>query len=187
MGFVIAFSGCVSDGPRPCRKGGHFDEAAVVPLVQRLHAAVQFGRSAGEIRRDDEARAIWRTVYPQFSEGKPGLLGAVISRAEAQVMRLACLYALQDQSCVVTADHLMAALALWEYCEASATYIFGQRLGHPIADELLTALRKQPSGMTCRAIRDWFGRNRKAQEISLGPSSARRPFGHQPHAEAGAF
>ena len=80
-------------------------------------------------------------------------------------MRLACLYALQDMSYVVRPEHLMAALALWQYCEASARYIFGQRLGDPVADELLTALRNHPDGMTRTNIRDWFGRNRKAYEI----------------------
>jgi hypothetical protein len=149
-------------------EGGHFDETALAPLIQGLHQAVQFGRGAGELKRDEGARANWQAVYPELSEGKPGLLGAVISRAEAQVMRLACLYALQDMSYVVTTDHLTAALAVWEYCEASARYIFGQRLGDPIADELLTALRKHPTGMTRTEIRDWFGRNRKAHEIDRG-------------------
>ena len=129
---------------------------------------MKFSRSVGEIKRDEGARAIWREVYAELSEGKPGLLGAVISRAEAQVMRLACLYALQDMSYVVRPEHLKAALALWEYCEASARYIFGQRLGDPIADELRTALSKHPNGMTRTEIRDWFGRNRKAFEIDRG-------------------
>jgi len=149
-------------------EGGQFDEGALLPLVQTLHQAVQFGRSVGELVRDEETRAMWRQVYPALSEGKPGLLGAVISRAEAQVMRLACLYALQDMSYVVRPEHLTAALALWEYCEASARYIFGQRLGDPIADELLTALRSHPDGMTRTEIRDWFGRNRKSHEINRG-------------------
>lgn len=149
-------------------EGGSLDEAALEPIIQRLRQAVQFGRSAGELKRDEAARDIWRKVYPALSEGKPGLLGAVLSRAEAQVTRLACLYALQDKSYVVTQGHLMAALALWEYCEASAKYIFGQRLGDPIADELLQALQKHPNGMTRTEIRDWFGRNRKAAEIDRG-------------------
>ena len=149
-------------------EGGHFDEAAMAPITQRLNKAICFGRAAKELKRDDGARASWQAVYPELSEGKPGLLGAVISRAEAQVMRLACLYALQDMSYVVTTDHLTAALALWEYCEASAKFIFGQRLGDPIADELVTALRKHPNGMTRTEIRDWFGRNRKAHEIDRG-------------------
>ncbi|HXX75852.1 MAG TPA: DUF3987 domain-containing protein [Nitrospiraceae bacterium] len=149
-------------------EGGHFDESAIAPLLQQLHRAVQFGRAGGELTRSETARVMWRQVYPELSEGKPGLLGAVISRAEAQVMRLACLYALQDMSYVVQPEHLTAALALWEYCEASARYIFGQRLGDPIADELLSALRRHPQGMTRTEIRDWFGRNRKAYEINRG-------------------
>jgi len=83
-------------------------------------------------------------------------------------MRLAMLYALEDMSHVVRREHLQAALALWEYCEQSAQFIFGQRLGDPVADELVTALRTHPAGMTRTDIRDWFGRNRKAYEIDRG-------------------
>jgi hypothetical protein len=79
-------------------EGGHVSEEAIGRIADRLSAAVRFGRSVGEIRRDDAARALWREIYPALSEGKPGLLGSVISRAEAQVMRLSCLYALQDLS-----------------------------------------------------------------------------------------
>jgi hypothetical protein len=146
-------------------EGGYLLDQAIDPLVRRLAQAVQFGRGVGEIKRDEAARTQWRAVYPTLSEGKLGLLGGVVSRAEAQVMRLACLYSLLDMSYVVTPVHLQAALALWEYCEASAKYIFGQRLGDPIADELLSALRKNNEGMTRTDIRDWFGRNRKAYEI----------------------
>ena len=149
-------------------EGGHFDEATIAPLVKRLREATQFGCGLGEIKRNDEAREIWRTIYRDLSEGKPGLLGAVVSRGEALVMRLACLYSILDMSSVVRPEDLRAALALWEYCEDSAKYIFGQRLGDPIADALLAALRKHPSGMTRTEIRDWFGRNRKAREIDRG-------------------
>jgi hypothetical protein len=149
-------------------EGGQFDAAHEPVLIQRLKQAVTFGREAHELKRDADTRVLWCKVYGELSEGKPGLLGAVTSRAEAQVMRLACLYALQDMSYVVQPDHLTAALAIWEYCEASARYIFGQRLGDPIADALLPALRSHPDGMTRTEIRDWFGRNRKAHEIDRG-------------------
>ncbi len=167
-------------------EGGQFHEATIAPLTKRIQKAVQFGRAGGEITRNEDAAAMWRQVYPELSEGKPGLLGAVISRAEAQVMRLACLYALQDMSYVVQPEHLTAALALWEYCEASARYIFGQRLGDPIADELLTALRKHQHGMTRTEIRDWFGRNRKAHEIDRGLSLlAKRGLARQEDSQSG--
>ena len=58
-------------------------------------------------------------VYPELSEGKPGLVGAMISRGEAQVMRIACMYALMDKSQTVGIKHLEAALSLWEFSELS--------------------------------------------------------------------
>ena len=51
---------------------------------------------------------MWCAIYEKLSEGKPGLLGAVISRAEAQVVRLALLYALLDCSKLIRAEHLEA-------------------------------------------------------------------------------
>lgn len=95
----------------------------------------------------------------------PGLFGAIIARAEVQVMRLACLYALLDSSNVVKRVHIKAALAVWEYAEDSARLIFGDSLGDPVADDILTALKRTPEGLTRTDIRDLFGRNRRAGEI----------------------
>jgi hypothetical protein len=123
--------------------------------------------TAGELRRDEEARAIWRKVYPSLSEGKPGLAGALLARGEAQVMRLASLFALLDRSAVIRAQHLAAALALWEYCERSVRFIFGDSLGDDVADEILSALTKhKDSGMTRTELRDLFDRNMAAGRIA---------------------
>lgn len=167
-GFANRFLWVCSRRSKFLPDGGSLQDGELVSLSDRLSRAVQFGRTTGQIHRDDDARTLWHKVYPALSLGAPGLLGAVTSRAEAITMRLACLYALGDMSYVVTPSHLTAALALWEYCEASARYIFGQRLGDPVADELLKALRQSPHGMTRTEIRDWFGRNRKSHEIDRG-------------------
>jgi hypothetical protein len=90
------------------------------PLVERLRQAIDFARRTGLIDRDEEAEEKWAQVYPELSDGKPGMVGAITARGEAQVMRLACLYALLDCSNIIKAVHLEAALALWEYAEASA-------------------------------------------------------------------
>lgn len=142
-------------------EGGALSDVGLNPLVTRLHAALCFARDVGEMRRDLEARTLWHQVYAELSEGHAGLLGAVTSRAEAQTMRLACLYALLDGKAVVERVHLEAALALWRYCEASARYIFGNAAGDRIADELLAALREAGSeGLTRTQIRDLFNRRR---------------------------
>ena len=138
------------------------DAGTLTLLCRRIQEAVAFGRSVGEIKRDDKAREAWRKLYPELSEGKPGMLGAILARAEAQVMRLACIYALLDSTDEIKLVHLKAATALWEYIEASANFIFGNSLGDPTADHILDALRQAPSGMSRTEILNLFSRHRSS-------------------------
>src|SRR5262249_1279204 len=92
--------------------------------------------------------------------------GKILSRAEAQVMRLACIYALLDCSEVVRIDHLEAAVALWEYSETSARLIFGDGVGDSDLERLLNALKDQPEGLTRSQIsRHVFRRHKKSAEL----------------------
>ncbi len=143
-------------------------------LAQRLTSVFEFALDCGEMVRDEGARTVWHAVYPRLSEGKPGLLGAATGRAEAQVMRLAIIYALLDQSTVVREEHLLAALAVWQYCEASVRYIFGSALGNPTADELLLEIRRRGSrGMSRTEMREHFGRHKRSSEIAAALLSLR--------------
>lgn len=148
--------------------GGALETVDLSYFVTRLRAAVEFAKTLRdtELKRDDGARALWHAVYEDLSDGKPGLLGAVTSRAEAQAMRLALVYALLDCSIVVKRAHLEAGLALWQYAEASARFTWGDSLGDPVADEILRALRIAGAmGSTRTEVSGVFGRNRGASEI----------------------
>jgi len=150
-------------------EGGSVNEEEIAALARRVGEAIRFGQGVRQMVRDDDARAIWREVYASLSEGKPGLFGAVIGRAEAQVVRLACIYALLDKSSVVRANHLLAALAFWERCEACARYIFGDRTGDPVADTILAALRAGPLSQT--QISHLFRRHQPAGRIATALAS----------------
>ena len=100
-----------------------------------------------------------------FDRPYPGQFGKMTARGAAQVMRIASLYSLLDQSPVVRDVHLGAAFAFWKYCEDSCRYIFGDSLGDPTADAIQAALREKSGGMTRSEIRDYFNRNKRAQEI----------------------
>jgi hypothetical protein len=134
-----------------------------------LERAVGVARRAPELRRDAAANDLWTAVYGRLSAGRPGMLGAMTARAEAQVMRLACLYALADARHVIGRVHLEAALEVWRYCYESARWLFGDRLGDPVADAILGHLRRLwPESVTRTEISGLFQRNKPATEIDRG-------------------
>jgi hypothetical protein len=145
--------------------GGDLTDSEILHLGEQLAKVVDVGRTVGRVTMTELARAKWAAVYSELSAAQPGLLGAVTARAEAQTIRLALLYALLDGTDKIDLPHLKAALAVWEYCEASAAHIFGRALGDPIADEISRALQQSPDGMTRTAIRDLFGRHRTGDRI----------------------
>ena len=152
---------CVQQSKLLPRGGQPIDWSDITDRLNLILAGVP----TGEIRRTDAFWKLWEEHYPQLCADRPGLLGAILGRAEAQVLRLALIYALLDRQVFMDACHLRAALACWKYAEASARFIFGDALGDPVADEILRALRQQPAGMTRNDLRDHFGRNRTSAEI----------------------
>ncbi|MGC2780371.1 MAG: hypothetical protein WA418_32525, partial [Bradyrhizobium sp.] len=147
--------------------GGSLDEAETLVLAERMKEAVAFAKRVGRVEMTDAARQLWESVYAHLSAEQPGLLGAVTARAEAQTIRLALVYALLDRQDWIDAQHLKAALAVWEYCDASAARVFGRLLGDPTADEILAALRQAGGGgMTRTLIRDLFGKHKTADRIN---------------------
>jgi hypothetical protein len=118
-----------------------FDGPVVADLAAAVARAVAFARTLSVIPRDPAAAELWRDLYPTLSADRPGLAGAVLARHEAQAVRLGLIYALLDRSRTVGIAHLEAAVALLDYCTGSARYIFGDRIGDPVADRILEALR----------------------------------------------
>jgi hypothetical protein len=138
--------------------GGALSEEAVNALARRLRDALHAARRRGELRRDAEADRMWEAVYPALTVDRPGMLGAITARGEAHVLRVSLLYALFDGASAIGKPHLAAALALWQYAEDSARYIFGDATGDPIADRLIAALRSS-GPMTQNELTDLFGRH----------------------------
>jgi len=143
--------------PSPTR----LPEDVADPLIERLVEAKNFARSAGLMTRSADAESLWIRLYRKLAAEESGfLVDAILARAEAQIMRLACLYALLDCSAAVEQDHLTAAWWFWQYAVDSVRYIFGDRLGDPLADKILEALRDKNGGYLDRTqIHEAIGRN----------------------------
>ena len=146
-----------------------FGSALDAEQLAEVRDAVRLGlRFAGDHRAlalDPAARERWIEIYPHLSASGAGLAGAATARAEAHVVRLALIYALLDCSEQIAIEHLQAALAVWRYSADSATWIFGDSLGDPTADEIWSAAKERPTGVTRTEISDMFSRNKKRREI----------------------
>lgn len=165
-GFANRFLWVCARRARLMPFGEDVNPEVLEPLMARLADAFEHGRSAGCLRMDEPTRAVWGAGYGRLSEPADGLLGAVTSRAEAQVVRLALLYALLDCDTAIRLVHLHAALAVWHYCEASASVVFsGAATRSPLRDRIAAAL--QTAGrMTRDEIRSVVGKHVSADAIT---------------------
>jgi hypothetical protein len=165
-GYVNRFLWLVTRRSKFLPRGGRLSSEYFAPVIRHLRACIDHARTVGEMTFDDAAGAMWDEVYIGLETGRAGLLGKVTQRASPYVLRLSCLYALLDGSATVRREHLVAALWLWKYCEDSARYIFGERTGDRLADDLLRALREaEADGLTRTQISDVCGRNVAAARI----------------------
>lgn len=145
--------------------GGALDGARFAEIRDSVRLALRFAQEHRPITFDDDARERWVDIYEQLSTARPGLAGAATARAEAHTVRLALIYALLDLSERIGLEHLEAALAVWRYSAASARWIFGDALGDSTADELWSAAKERPAGLTRTEVSELFSRNKKRGEI----------------------
>ena len=78
---------------------------------------------------------------------------------------MSAIYAALDCSPVIDPPHLQAALAVWDYCSASAGYIFGNATGDPTVDRIRQAIESSPNGLTREQIRKFFHGHLSSQRI----------------------
>ena len=148
-------------------EGGSLTKEAEESLSAAVNRTLLDARALGQVPvlRNELSRDLWAHIYPGLSDGFPGLAGAVLARGEAYVTRLSLIYCVLDNATMVRPEHLLAALAVWDYCCASVFYIFGNRLGHTVADAILDELRERPEGLTKTEMSALFQRNKTASEI----------------------
>ena len=131
-------------------EGGNLDAHELSAAAAELRRALDWVGDAYTIclSRDEQARTLWHECYPVLSQARPDLYGAAISRAEAQVLRLSAIYAVLDCSSSIGLPHLQAALAVWDYCSASASLFFGASTGDHTADRILDAINASTTGLS---------------------------------------
>jgi hypothetical protein len=154
-------------------EGGSLADEALFSLNSQFRQALIHARQPLLLTRSQPARELWRAKYAELESDRYGLWGSVTARAAAQVTRLSVLYALLDEAKVVDVEHLEAGLALWQYAEDSARYVFGDATGNPAADTILRALRQRPGGATRSEISRFFSNHTSAAAIEAALETLR--------------
>jgi hypothetical protein len=112
--------------------------------TDNLAKSLEWAQTPGELLLSPSAMSRWEALYVDLANRQvPALLGALTRRAEAQIARLALLYALLDRSALVDLHHLEAGEAVWSFAARSARHIFGESTGNRHADVALKVLRAE--------------------------------------------
>src|SRR5271166_2368758 len=123
-------------------------------IISHLVNVVEtFSQMPRSLYWSEEAKEGWSKFYKSIKPGSQGIVGSIIARAHAHVLRLTMLYAVLDNSTLMEPQHLQAAIAFWEYCKRSAQWAFGENTGNKNADKIYWALQREPKGMTRTQIR----------------------------------
>jgi hypothetical protein len=113
-----------------------------------------------------EAKSHWDKLYRKLnSEKRDSTLDSIVARDTSHILKLALIFAVADQTEKTEIQHLKAASAVVDFCQASACWIFGQATANKLANNILWALRRSPTGLTRSEIQKnvCFGKTPKTQ------------------------
>lgn len=149
--------------------GGNIPDEILNEYGPCISEALTAGSAAGELKRSDDADALWVKAYPLLSRARPdGPVASILARARPQVLRLSAAYALADLSDVIDEGHMQAALAVWRYVESTAEWMFGDHVDPAAIDGLIGFIAT--GGATGRSRTEisvgHYQRNKSAADIS---------------------
>ncbi len=122
-------------------------DSVFIPFEPRLRTLLLKGGEKKErsVELSVKAASRWEEIYLRLREDQPGLAGQMVARGANFVLRLALIYSLlESKPNKIEVKHLEAALAIWDYCAASAHLLFHSETGDKLADKLLALLANGP-------------------------------------------
>ena len=165
-GFLNRFMIVMVRESRVLPFGGNVDERSLRALSVELQDAIEFGQEAeAPLVMAPDFKDAWKAAYGWLTKKRSPRLSPLLARAAPHVMRLAGIYAVLDCSPELHAEHLEAALELWQYVEASTAYLFHGNTGSALAERLAAILDAYPDGITMTGLHSATNRALNAVEM----------------------
>lgn len=169
-GFANRFLMIGSKRPRLLSRPKEVPDDELMPYAMKVTSALSVARNRGgrTIEFSEAAWDRWDAIYTEVeSRVFPNMVTQLVVRGSAYITRIAALHAVIDASPMVEPHHLDAGLALWKYSQDTVLHIYGDRIGDPVADKLLTALREAgQEGMSGRDIQRVFSNHLTADKLT---------------------
>lgn len=137
-------------------------------IVEELRKILTTFSIQREMSWSPESVRVWDAFYHNFeTKTKGGMISSILDRLPTHVVRIAMIYCALDNSCLVSVDHLKAALAFCQYARRSAEWLFGVKTGNHDADRLYAHLvRIKPKGHNRTEIADYvYNKNRSSAQL----------------------
>lgn len=191
-GFGNRFLYIFSKRSKELPNGGNLNESDLQHFIEKLKIVVDFIQELNKpswtseeidtvtnnpaftewptdtrVKWSEQAQPLWNKIYHDLSQEELGIVGALTSRAEAYICRLASIFALLDMSFEIRVEHLRAAVAVWDYSYSSVRFIFHGKTGDPLANKIIEALSQNSAGLTRSDISNYFSRNINSEQLSI--------------------
>ena len=166
---------CASTRSKLLPSGGQWSGVNTALLVRRIKTAASFGYEPQLFKRDHAAETAWIPLYSRLTEDRGGLFGAATGRAEAQVMRLAMIYALLDESHAIHRHPPRRQPPRIRFAKTLRDGSSETRRTNPIADRAIESLlAADGEALTLTDLRDVIGSKHAGDAVK--PDAALREF-----------
>jgi hypothetical protein len=100
-------------------------------------------------KRTAAANELWKTLYRKLNDQKHvSFIDGVLVRDTSHLLKLALIYAVLDKRTEIDVVHMEAALAVCDYSQATARWLFADRTGNRLGNTIHWALLRAPEGIS---------------------------------------
>jgi len=165
-GFANRYLWCFSTMTRLLPLAKPIDLSLVEYELEQMKGAVKLTQmlDSFEMTRTPEADEYYCEIYRDLVYRPEGIWGSVTHRAATQIVRISMIFTILDRTTEIGLPQMIAAKAVWDYCDQSARWAFE---GNAFGEHAQRILEQLAGGeMTQTQLHDLFHRHPNKKVIN---------------------